>query len=996
MSAVCRFLLLAATVMLTSVAFAQERCATDVFEKKALKKNPLYREQFEQWMQKKVTQQKSRAASARTQSTYKIPVVVHILHNGEAVGTGLNLSDEQVISQIQVLNDDYQRLNADRVNTPSEFSPVASSLDIEFILAKQDPDGLPTTGITRTLATKNGYDAYADNTEIKAQSYWPSEDYLNIWVVNLIDDFLGVAQFPVTDLQGTEGPYDAITDGVVIHYKAFGSIAANGSFSLNSKYNLGRTTTHEVGHYLGLLHVFGNFNGCNTTDYVSDTPIQSERTFTCPSSPLTQCGHHVMFQNYMDYTDDACMNLFTAGQIERITTVMDNSPRRNTLSTSHGLNEPVTTQLDLEAKSVVAPAAVTCGKSITPRVSLRNRGSNTVTSAKIAFAVDGSTIETKTFTLNLNSFDIADVSFSAIDLVEPGNNNITYTILEVNGTTDDQTDNNTASLNSVVSASINPPSLEPFNTLPSDWTIVNPDASTTWANVTAPKSSITNKAMAIDFYNYQNVSAQDQLISPFFSIPEDDALLKFDHAYAMFPGIVNESLRVLISVGCSADLADAIEIYNKKGTALATVMGQQTQFIPNNENQWTSDGISLAPYAGQHVRLIFESTNQNGNNLYLDNVQVSVGELNDVKLVSVLSPGPVFCESKPKPVISVQNMGTQTVTQLTVTTTVNNIVNATETIAGISMTPGAMIEVTLQALNLTQSTNNIAISINNPDVAGDDVPSDNLVAFTRIFNTTRESVPLRQNFDENVTNWTIYGPSSTSKWVGTPTNGYNNSLVFKAFSNTLIDEESWFVSPVLNFTKSTEGSLHFTTSYGRRLAASEKLKVVVSEDCGMTYDQVIFEKSGLDLADETVGVEWIPTDTSKWSDQYVSLNEFAGKDNLRFAFIVTNDNGNNLYLDNIEFFIEDNPNPPRTDEPFFVYNNELNPYEFFVTFNLAEKADAHLVIYNSVGQVMVDSQLPGTLNQTYTVNLYGQSAGIYIARLQTPSLTRSSKLFIGK
>lgn len=992
MSAVCRIILLAATVMLTSVGFAQDRCGYDLFEKKALHKNPQQREEFEQWLQKKAAQQKLKGA--RTQSTYKIPVVVHILHNGEPVGSGTNIPDAQVISQIRVLNEDYQRLNADRVNTPAEFAPVASSLDIEFILAKQDPDGLPTNGITRTFASKNAYDPYADNSEIKAQSYWPSNDYLNIWVVNLSGSFLGVAQFPVTDLQGTEGPYDEITDGVVIHYKAFGSIQDNASFNLSSIYNLGRTTTHEVGHYLGLLHVFGNYNGCNTTDYVADTPIQSERTFTCPTSPLTQCGHHVMFQNYMDYTDDACMNLFTAGQIERITTVMDNSPRRKTLSTSHGLNEPITAALDLEAKEVLAPAAITCGTSITPRLSVRNRGGNTVTSAKISFAVGGSTVETKDFTLNLANFETATVSFTPIDLPEPSTNTITYTILKVNGTTDENSSNDVATLESVVSTPVTPPTLEAFNSMPSNWIVVNPDASTTWANVTAPKSSPGNKAMSVAFYDYQRVSAQDQLISPFFSIPEEDALLKFDHAYAMFPGIVNERMRVLISVGCSADLADAVEIYNKQGAALATVTAQQTRFTPNSEAQWTSDGISLAPYAGKDVRLIFESTNQNGNNLYLDNVQISIGQLNDLRLVSLNSPGPVSCESAPRPVISVQNMGTQTVTKLVVITTVNGIVNSSETISGLSMTPGALEDITLQALNLTQPSNAVQITVNNADVS-DDVPGDNVLSVVRMFNSSNEQIPLRQNFDEGVTNWTIYGESN-NKWVGQPTNGYKNSLVYKSYSNTAVGEESWFVSPVLNFSKATEGSLFFTTSYGRRLAGSEELKVLVSEDCGVTYEEVIFDKSGVDLADATVETEWSPADTSMWTRQYISLNDYAGKDNMRFAFVAINGYGNNLYLDNIEFFIADNPTPPRTEELFVVYNNITNPYEFFVTFNLPKKEDARLLIYNSVGQVMVDSELPGTLNQTYTVNLYGQSVGVYIARLQTPSLTRSTKLFIGK
>lgn len=981
--------------MLTSVAFAQERCGADLFEKKALLKNPNQRADFELWMKRKIAERQSQSyARAKVQSTYRIPVVVHILHNGEDVGVGTNIPDAQVFSQISVLNEDYQRLNADASQTPAEFAGVASSLDIEFVLAKQDPDGLPTNGITRTLASKSGYNAYDDNAEIKAHDYWPSEDYLNIWVVNLIDDYLGVAQFPVTDLPGTTGPYTDLTDGVLIHYKAFGS-KDYGSFNLSSKYDLGRTTTHEVGHYLGLLHVFGDFNGCGTTDYVDDTPMQSDRTFTCPSSPLTQCGHHVMFQNYLDYTDDACMNLFTAGQVERMQTVLDESPRRTTLSTSHGLNEPVVHNLDLEAKNVAAPMDTTCGIDIIPRVVIRNRGSTAVTSAKVSLTINGTPVETKTFAVSLGNFETTTLSFSPIDLAEPSSNTVVYQILEVNGTTDEDASNDATSLESIVKTRVSLPSLEAFNSKPINWQIVNTDKGSSWTIGTAPKATSSNKAIYVPFYDYENTSAKDQLISPFYNIPADNALLKFDHAYAMFPGVTGEALKVSISVGCSADLADAIEVYNESGTSLATAPTQQSRFIPTGESQWNTHGFSLAAYEGKVIRFIFEATNQHGNNLYLDNVALSAGDLNDIKIVSLVSPGPVFCEARPAPVIAVQNLGTQIVDDLQVTTTVNGVVNAVETLTGLAMTPGTLMNLTLESLKLSKASNEIEISVINPELS-DDVPNNNEISFTRIFSPATDVIPIRQNFDENVANWTIYSEPDHDQWQGTTTNINKNSLVFKSFSNTNIGDESWFVSPVLDFTRASEGGLLFSTSYGRRLAASETLKVVVSKDCGITYDQVLFEKSGLDLANETVSGEWFPNDTSNWSKQYISLNDFAGKDNLRFAFVATNDNGNNLFLDNIEFFIEDNSKPPRIGELFTVYNSETNPYEFLITFNLPTKQDARLVVYNSVGQLLIDSQLPGTLNQTYTVNLYGQGTGIYVARLLTPSMTSSSKLFVGK
>jgi hypothetical protein len=994
-SAVCRILIVVAALMLTAASYAQIRCGNDIFEQKALLKDPTLRTQFELWMKKKLSEQAlTDHARDKTNSTYIIPVVVHIIHNGEPLGSGSNIPDTQVQSQIRVMNEDYQRLNADASNTPAEFAPVASSIDIQFVLAKQDPDGLPTSGITRKQGTKNSY-ASTDDVELKSQDYWPAEDYLNIWVTNLTGGYLGYTQFPQTTLQGTQPPYDRLTDGVVVHYKAFGS-KLDGAFSLLSQYDLGRTATHEVGHYFGLIHVFGDYSGCNTTDYVDDTPVQSDRTFTCPSGPLTQCGHHVMYQNYLDYTDDACMNLFTAGQVARMLVVLENSPRRVSLQSSQGAQAPVILTLDLEAKQVVAPFAITCGQSIVPQVTVRNRGTTTVSSAKINFVLNGSTVETKTFTLNLANLDAQTLSFSTIDLPEPSSNSVSFHIVEVNGGADNNTSNDIASITSQVNTRSSPPFIEAFNSTPANWQIINPDGGITWANVTAPKATPTNKAMYVDFYDYQSLSAQDQLISPFMSIPGGDAILRFDRAYAMFPGTSTEKLRVLISTGCSTDLSAADEVYNASGSTLATTTSQSSLFVPSVESQWASMGISLSAYAGKTIRIIFESTNANGNDLYLDNVQVNAGEINDVKVVSFVAPGPVFCDPKTKPVVAVQNLGTGTVTRLQVTTEVNGIVNATQMITGLSLSSGALSNISLAALNLRQSTNTIKISISDPDALSDDVPNNNIITVTRVFSSSSDDVPLRQNFDGNAIDWTIFSDGTQPKWQTTSTNTFKKGLVYNAFSNTNIGDESWAVSPVLDLSLTSQGSLFFSTSYGARQGFADDLSVVVSEDCGITYDQLIFEKSGRDLANETVTSEWKPVSQNDWTANYVSLNDFAGKKNVRFAFVAKNGNGNDLYLDNIEFFVEDNPNPPHIADLISVYNSPDNPYEFLITFNLPDKQDARLVVYNAVGQVLIDSQLPETLNQTYTVNLYGQSAGVYIARLQTPSMTSSSRLFVGK
>jgi gliding motility-associated-like protein len=291
-------------------------------------------EQFEQWMNRELQRYNRLDKTKRTQTKlYRIPVVVHIIHNGEPIGFGTNIPDEQVHSQIKVLNRDFARLNSDAVLTPAEFKPLAGSVSIEFVLAQTAPTGAPSTGIVRVAGTRSSW-TIDNNAELKSLSYWPAENYLNIWVCRLTDRF-GFAQFPVSTLPGLENTSrNRLTDGLIISFEAFGS-ADDGNFLLHSTYRKGRTATHEMGHFFGLRHLWGDVTGCGGTDYVDDTPPQSGQTIGCPPHPQKDCpsGSPVnkMFMNFLDYTDDECMNLFTQGQIDRMIVVLENSPRRASL-----------------------------------------------------------------------------------------------------------------------------------------------------------------------------------------------------------------------------------------------------------------------------------------------------------------------------------------------------------------------------------------------------------------------------------------------------------------------------------------------------------------------------------------------------------------------------------------------------------------------------------------------------------------------------------------
>jgi hypothetical protein len=251
------------------------------------------------------------AAGLRT-GLIRIPVVVHVIHNTAAQ----NISDAQIQSQIQVLNEDFRRLNADAASTPAAFAGVAADPRLEFALAVRDPNCNTTTGITRTATSITGFTAISASDErMKSAAAgghdpWDVDKYLNIWIVNYTDGTLGYGTFP---------GMPANIQGVVCDYRAFGNTG-----TLTTHAALGRTATHEIGHWLNLLHIWGDDGGaCSGSDEVADTPNQAgDSPFgPCLTFPHVSCSNGPngdMFMNYMDYSADECFNMFTAGQVARM------------------------------------------------------------------------------------------------------------------------------------------------------------------------------------------------------------------------------------------------------------------------------------------------------------------------------------------------------------------------------------------------------------------------------------------------------------------------------------------------------------------------------------------------------------------------------------------------------------------------------------------------------------------------------------------------------
>ncbi|WP_363322546.1 M43 family zinc metalloprotease [uncultured Tenacibaculum sp.] len=273
-------------------------------------------DEIESFTQKRVKEMQNLQGKVNGQ-IITIPVVVHVIYNSAQE----NISMAQIQSQIDVLNEDFRRTNSDATNKWSQ----AADTQIEFQLATVDPNGNSTTGVTRKSSSKT---SWGTNDAMKKSSQggvdpWNAGEYLNMWVCNIGGGILGYAQFPGGS---------ASTDGIVMSPQYFGSSDKGSGFYLSAPFDKGRTTTHEIGHFLNLRHIWGD-GGCSVDDFVSDTPTSDAANYGCATGH-NSCGSEDMVENYMDYSDDSCMNLFTTGQKNRMRAVLEAGGSRRSLALS--------------------------------------------------------------------------------------------------------------------------------------------------------------------------------------------------------------------------------------------------------------------------------------------------------------------------------------------------------------------------------------------------------------------------------------------------------------------------------------------------------------------------------------------------------------------------------------------------------------------------------------------------------------------------------------
>lgn len=605
-----------------------DKCLTDHYYKQMMANDPTFRanqQALEVETQQYVNQYVANKTGAQNKSASVvrvIPVVFHIIHEG-----GLeNISRAQCLNQLETLNADYRRLNADTTNTPSVFKPLGGDCEVEFRIATLDPNGNCTDGVVRVYSplTNNARD------NVKALSYWPSNMYLNVWVVKSIENLSGGAGIVVGFAQFPGG--SPLTDGIVLKHDFTGSIGTAANTG-----NLGRTATHEVGHWLNLRHIWGDAVCGN--DFVTDTPTQeAANQSNCPTFPHVTCSNGPngdMFTNYMDYTNGNCQNIFSIGQCARMNAALSSgTSNRNNLWSSANLIATGTTG---------GPGAL-----CSPIAAFTNNVHLVCEGTFIDFA-DGSwngAPATWSWDFPGGTPSSSPIQNPQVQYNTAGVYDVTLTVTNAAGT-DSYTAAGTVTVIPAV-GQYSVPYAEGFETAGTfpgtEWTVEN-EGGNTWVQTTNAAHTGTN-AIQITNYTGNTANSSDIFLTPTYNLTNvTQANLTFWLAFAARSSASTDQLKVYASTSCGQFWAIR---YNKTGTTLSTSGIIATNYVPTAA-QWRQEtvNISSATYNNKpNVRFKFEYFQNSGNNIYIDDLNlngtVGLNEVLEESLAFSVYPNPVM------------------------------------------------------------------------------------------------------------------------------------------------------------------------------------------------------------------------------------------------------------------------------------------------------------------------------------------------------------------
>lgn len=963
--------------LLNTYSLHAQRCPVpQLIEEREKDNHLLNTNDFENWLQQKTQQRKLKniyQSKASEKLQVEIPVVFHIIHKGEAIGVGSNISKERIDRQLEILNEDFNRLNKDTTETLSQFLPFASNIEITFIYARQDPEEFETNGIVRVLGSQGSY-SYGNRAVLSAESYWPAENYLNIWVADLSNS-LGWAEFPVSDLPGLEeASNNRLIDGVTIDYQFFGENPFSPGFE-----SLGRTMTHEMGHFFGLRHIWGD-GGCSVDDYCNDTPQSSSESSGCNLSKTT-CGSLDMVQNYMDYTDDVCMNLFTLDQKQRMRTVVENSPRRLSLTTSVGLQPPPVFDNDLALVRISEKYTSSCSDSYSPKVIIRNAGLLPANNFKIMLKVNGEVKETILYDTPLDSTESMEVNFAPINFLpdENGNFQLDYEVATEAGQPDERIRNNNVQEFIQILEQKPLPYNQLFSSGFGSWQVRNEDGEDTWM--------FLNGYAGIPFFdNKRNIGQREQLISPIFDLTELDSP-ELSFVFSQSADTLPHRFSIYASFNCGESFDQLV--YSGTNQNLLTAYAVDSAFVPTQRLDWDTIKVDLNYLKNQpSVCFNIVAENRNGNNFYLSefNINESLKADKEVTPTRWVNINALYCEDPISGTLEVKNTGRSFVNSFLVEIYEGNTLIYSNEIEE-ELYVGQQIMIEIPPLTTNNLSGNLKV-ITSLVEEGEKIEKRIFLPYKQDCN--EELPPLRLSLRNNERdNWFTFNPNANSTWV------YDQTLDVVSSSSSIIPmelQEDWLVSPLLDVSRVIYLGLIFEFAYNKPYRQSEAFEILLSDENGEILTTSIYNKEGDSLATAFTNNE---NEKLVWRNEFIDLSPFVYREKIRMAFKASHNNGQNIYLRNISFFVGQTPPPafPAGSKQFVVYPNPAND-RINLHLNLDNATKGSFQITDLQGKVILAFEEPKILNQFMTFDVSSLSVGMYLIHIRTEKLRSSAKFMI--
>ncbi len=935
------------------------RCGTMDAIKHRLETDPAFRAEYEKGLQDyEASKSMSRAdALARTASTstltgpVTIPVVFHIVLPNPWVITEADI--DYVLAR---LNSDYSGLNPDTANTQgTPFAALRGHSLLRFTRAKRDLNGNYSTGVERKVG--NGAIGTSDPQNIKkAVGGLPAWDYTkfyNVWVGDgSATGLLGIA----SNIGPQANTSDGWGDGVCIDYKGF---AHNPCYSYVGVYDLGRTLVHEVGHTMGNYHPFDN--GCNTNDFAQisggnctfpanllspddDVPVQSAATTNCPTVPTTSgCAAAPlppgkMYQNYMDYTYDACYSMFSAGTVARMHYVLENC--RAGYLTTPNINYPTTMPaLDASLETIVNPGGQefvqstctsttyttpTCPGSFTPRVRVQNRGTTTLTTVKVGFVFNGTAQTQQSYSMNLAIGKDTVVAWPTGVTLIAGTNTLKFYTASPNGGTDAVASNDTLSTTLTIAAGgITLPVTQNFTgvtaaTFPGTNFTLTTSGTYNWVFNAAGNGNV-NSAF-IDNYDNATVGATADLkTKPFSPGTADSVTISFDAAYKYYSAGFSDTLKVLISTDCGTTYT---QLFNRGGSQLGGT--RTTAYTTPAAADWKNYSVTIftgvgSPYHAGPLIVAFRDKNGYGNNMFLDNINISPKVARDMTPTTVVAPITPLCSGSFTPSVTVKNNGADATTKFRVSYYLDGVVSSAKSVT-VTTPLATLTSVTVPfplapVAGLTGGTHTITFftdSVYSATGFGDLLTANDTLTYSFVVKIPATS-PFIEGFEGPWTTatstyaapagWNLLNPDADVTWVKqAPGNNSAYSAFFDNYDWAVNGEIDRLLSPPVQLISGADSLVvSFDVAYKAYPGSNDRLRLYVSTNCGTTFGTNIFSQAGTTLSGGlTSTAAYINPASADWKTKRVAVSAATyTTGSVVVAFENYNDYGNNMFLDNI-------------------------------------------------------------------------------------------------